>query len=285
MRSFEKFLIPAGGAAILVLVIFSIFFFVLPQNTAQAPVVPVGDSGVPVEESLQNIIVAEPVAGDIVGFPLTIVGQARVFEAVFHYRIIDDVGVVLAEGYAMADAPDIGEFGSFTVSVNYDEPTVPSGVVEVFSYSAKDGSEQDMVRIPVVFSPDVSAEEVSVYFVPRNASENGGDCTDVTEVTRRVPDTVAVAHAALGELLEGVDASGSEELISLIPTQAKVRSIGIEDGVATVTFVKDSFLGVAGSCMVTGIRAQIEATLKQFSSVTSVIILEEGKDADEILQP
>jgi hypothetical protein len=192
---------------------------------------------------------------------------------------------VLAEGHAMTDAPDVGQFGSFTLSVNYDEPTVPGGVVEVFSYSAKDGSEQDMVRIPVVFSLDVSAEEVSVYFVSRNASENNGDCTDVTEVTRRVPDTVAVAHAALGELLEGVDASESESLISLIPTQAKVRSLGIEDGVAIVTFVKDSFLGVAGSCMVGGIRAQIESTLMQFSSVTSVIILEEGKTVDEVLQP
>ncbi|MEK9156779.1 MAG: Gmad2 immunoglobulin-like domain-containing protein [Patescibacteria group bacterium] len=285
MRSFEKFLIPAGGVAILALVIFSIFFFILPQNTAQAPVVPVGDFWVPVEESLRNIIVAEPVAGGVIGFPLTIVGQARVFEAVFHYRVTDDARVVLAEGHAMADAPDTGEFGSFTVLVNYDEPTVPGGVVEVFSYSAKDGSEQDMVRIPVVFSVDASAEEVLVYFVPRNASENGGDCTDVTEVTRRVPDTVAIAHAALGELLEGVDASEGEEFVSLIPTQAKVRSIGIEDGVATVTFVQDSFLGSAGSCMVTGIRAQIEATLKQFSSVTSVIILEEGKSADKILQP
>lgn len=285
MHSFERLFIPAGGAAILVAVILAIFFFVLPQNTAQAPVVPIGDSGVPVEESLQNIIIAEPVAGDVVGLPIIIVGQARVFEAVFHYRIIDDAGIVLAEGHAMTDAPDVGQFGSFTLSVNYDEPTVPGGVVELFSYSAKDGSEQDMVRIPVVFSADVLAEEVSVYFVPRDAFENGGDCTDVTEVTRRVPDTVAVAHAALGELLEGVDASEGEEFVSLIPPQAKVRSIGIEDGVATVTFVKDSFLGSAGSCMVTGIRAQIEATLMQFSSVISVIILEEGKAADEILQP
>ncbi len=285
MHSFERLFIPAGGAAILGAVILAIFFFVLPQNTAQAPVVPIGDSGVPVEELLQNIIVAEPVAKNIVDFPLAIVGQARVFEAVFHYRVIDDAGVVLAEGHAMTDAPDVGQFGSFAVSVNYDEPTVDRGVVEVFSLSAKDGSEQDMVRIPVVFSADASARAVSVYFVPRNASENGGDCTDVTEVTRRVPDTVAVAHAALGELLEGVDASEGEEFVSLIPRQAKVRSIGIEDGVATVTFVQDSFLGVAGSCMVAGIRAQIEATLLQFSSVTSVLILEEGKSVDEILQP
>lgn len=285
MHSFERLFIPAGGAAILVAVILAIFFFVLPQNTVQAPVVPVGDSGTPVEEPLGNIIVAQPVAGDVVGFPLTIIGQARVFENVFQYRVIDDAGVVLAEGHAMTDAPDVGQFGSFTLSVNYDEPTVPDGVVEVFSYSAKDGSEQDMVRIPVVFSADVLAEEVSVYFVPRNAFENGGDCTGVTEVTRRVPDTVAVAHAALGELLEGVDASEGEEFVSLIPTQAKVRSIGIEDGVATVTFVQDSFLGVAGSCTVGAIRAQVEATLMQFDSVDSVVIIEEGKSESETLQP
>lgn len=285
MRSFEKFFIPAVGVALFVFVAFVIFFFVLPQQTAQAPVIPVGDSGVPVEETLQNIIVAEPVAGDVVEFPLVIIGQARVFESVFQYRILDDAGVVLAEGHATTDAPGVGVFGSFALSVNYLEPTTPGGVVEVFSFSAKDDSEQDMVRVPIVFSSDISSQEVSVFFIPRDTFEDTGDCARVIEVARRVPDTVAVAHVALEELLAGVTPAESEDFFSLIPSQARMRSISIEDGIVTITFVRDSFLGVAGSCMVSGIRAQIEATLLQFSSVTSVIILEEGKTVDEVLQP
>ena len=283
MRPIEKMLLPVGGVAILLIVLFAIIFFVFPHQTAHAPVVPVEDeNGTPVVEELKNIVVAEPVAGDTVGLPLVIVGQARVFESVFQYRVTDDAGVILAEGHAMANAPDVGEFGPFTLSINYDEPTTSTGVVEVFSYSARDGSEQDMVTIPVKFSSDVSAQDVSVYFMPRDA---GGDCTATEQVTRRVPTTLAVANAALTELLNGVQPSESEELVSLIPTYAHVRSIVLDEGVATVTFTKDSFLSVAGSCTVEGIRAQIEATLMQFSSISSVVIVEEGKTAGETLQP
>jgi spore germination protein GerM len=141
---------------------------------------------------------------------------------------------------------------------------------------------QDMVTIPVMFSSNVSSQEVSVFFV---RGDGGEDCTALTEVSRRVPETRAIAQAAMTELLRGVDPSDSDDATSLIPFQAQVRSLVIENGVATITFTKDSFLGAAGSCMVAGIRAQIEATLKQFSTVSSVVILEEGKKSDEILQP
>lgn len=282
MHSLEKMLPPIGGIALLFIVLIAGFYFLFPRQTPFAPVVPVDDEGTPAEEELANIVIAEPVAGDVVGLPIVIVGQARVFENVFQYRIKDDAGVVLAEGHAMADAPDMGQFGPFTLSVNYEEPTVSTGVVEVFSYSARDGSEQDRVLIPVMFAQDVLAQDVSVYFLP---SDVGEDCTTVTKVTRRVPATLAVAHAALTELLHGVDPSQDDDLVSLIPPQAQVRSIVIEDGVATATFTSDSFLGVAGSCMVSGIRAQIEATLRQFSSVDSVVIVEEGKTPEETLQP
>lgn len=283
MRIFEKVLLPAGGTAILLLVLLALIFFVLPQQTAQAPVIPVDeDTGIPTQEELANITVAEPEAGDVVGLPLVIIGQARVFENVFQYRIRDDAGVVLAEGHAMADAPDMGTFGSFTLSVNYAEPTTDMGVVEVFSYSARDGSEENVVVIPVAFSSEVSAQEVEVYFVSRDVE---GDCTVVLPVSRRIPQTLAVGHATIIELLRGVQPLESEEFLSLIPPYAQIRSLVIEDGVATITFTKDSFLGIAGSCTVEAIRAQIEATLGQFSSVASVVIIEEGRTAEETLQP
>lgn len=282
MRTLEKMLLPGGGVALILLVLIASVYFLFPRETPPAPVVPVDDDGVPAEEELGNIVVAQPVSGDVVGLPLMIVGQARVFENVFQYRVKDDAGNVLAAGHAMADAPDVGQYGSFTLSVNYEEPTTATGVVEVFSYSARDGAEQDMVSVPVTFSADVAAQDVAVYFVPRAP---GNDCSVVERVTRRIPSTSAVAHAALMELLNGVWPSEDDTLMSLLPYQARVRSVVIEDGVATVTFVPDSFLGVAGSCMVAGIRAQIETTLLQFSSVTSVVLVEEGKAAEETLQP
>lgn len=281
MRNLEKILFPTGGFALLFLVVIAGVYFLFPLQS-QAPVVPVEDDGAPVVEELRNIVVAEPQSGDIVGFPLEIVGQARVFENVFQYRVKDDAGVVLADGHAMADALDVGQYGSFSLFVHYDVPTMTTGVVEVFSYSARDGSEQDMVTIPVTFSDEVEAREIFVYFVPR---EQGNDCSVVIPVTRRVSITPAIANAALVQLLQGVDSTEDEALASLIPPQARVRSLVLDQGVATVTFVEDSFLGVAGSCMVAGIRAQIEASLTQFSSITSVVIVEEGKTPEETLQP
>jgi len=42
---------------------------------------------------------------------------------------------------------------------------------------------------------------------------------------------------------------------------------------------------VGGSCRVTTIRSQVEQTLMQFPSVTSVRISVEGYADDEVLQP
>lgn len=283
MRSFRKVLFFVGGFSLFATTLFFLSSLLFSRETVPAPVVPVDEvTGVPAQEELANIIIARPVAGDTVGFPLIITGQARVFENVFHYRVRDDAGVALVEGYALADAPDMGIFGPFTLSLNYDEPTTSTGVVEVFSYSARDGSEENLVSIPVTFSSDVITEEVDVYFLPR---EVGTDCTAVAPVSRRIPSTLAVAHAAMTELFAGVRPSEDQEFISLIPSYAHLRSIVLEKGVATVTFAKDSFFGVAGSCTVQAIRAQIEATLLQFPSITSVILLEEGKTAEETLQP
>lgn len=274
-----------GGAAIIALCAFGIFFFILPQEPVYAPAFPVEDLESPPQESLANIVIATPVAGDEIGFPLVLSGQARVFENVFQYRIRDDAGIVLAAGHASAAAPDVGQFGSFSLEVSYSEPTVSSGFVEVFSLSAHDGSEQDMITIPVTFASDVLVQDVSVYFVSRSALAQGTSCTDVVAVSRRVPQTVAIAHAALTSLLSGVYAYEDADLLSSLPSYAQLRSVSIEDGVATVLFAKDSFLGVAGSCTVASVRSQIEATLGQFSSINKVILLEEGKTPEETLQP
>lgn len=98
-----------------------------------------------------NIQVSAPVPNQEIGLPLIIRGQARVFENVINYRLRDADGTVLIEGYSMALSPDIGLFGSFVIESGYPEPKGKSGIVEVFNYSAKDGSEENKVMIPVRF--------------------------------------------------------------------------------------------------------------------------------------
>lgn len=285
MRFSRKGILPVGSIVFTLFVLIVLVSFVLSRDTAYAPVVPIElrEEGGQDEQVWKNIMVSEPVPGQKVGFPLKIVGQARVFENTVQYRVVDDAGNVLTDGYGMAEAKEAGEFGTFRILLTYREPTTPTGKVEVFSSSARDGSQENSVVIPVVFSQDVSAQEILIPFVPRE--NEGTDCAEISSVPRRVERTPAIAHAAMIELLEGPDEGERQLFLTLLPAEARLRSVVIEEGVARVTFVAGSFDRVAGSCMVTGIRAQIEATLAQFPSVDSVIILEEGKEEGEILQP
>ena len=99
-----------------------------------------------------NINVFRPVPDEEVGLPLTIMGEARTFEATFAYRIKNSKGTVLLEGHSMTTGTDdYPAFRPFEVTVNYPDPKTASGSVEVFEYSAKDGSEINKVIVPVNF--------------------------------------------------------------------------------------------------------------------------------------
>lgn len=98
-----------------------------------------------------NVVVTDPVPNAEVTSPLTIRGRARVFENVFNYRLRDADGKVLVSGHSMANAPDVGMFGPFEVTLEFTKPKGTTGTLEVYSLSAKDGSEMNVVRMPVVF--------------------------------------------------------------------------------------------------------------------------------------
>jgi hypothetical protein len=98
-----------------------------------------------------DIQVTAPVSGATVSSPLTLTGKAREFENVFNYRITDARGNILAEDHVLYSAPDTGVFGNFNLQIDFDDPETTTGTVEVFAKSARDGSEIDMVTIPVTF--------------------------------------------------------------------------------------------------------------------------------------
>ncbi len=227
-----------------------------------------------------NITVVSPTADEIIGLPLVIKGKARVFESTFNYRLLDANGSVLAEGNAMSNAPDVGEFGNFTVTTSYDAPTGSVGSLEVFDYSAKDGAVIDLVAFPVKF-PSLESMVVKTYWTN---TETSGLCSSVTATERRVAKSAAVGYTALTELLAGPNTpESSAQLSTSIPPFVSIKSLTINDGVAKVEFSKS--LETGGSCRVTSIRSQIESTLKQFPTVTSVIISTEGRSPAESLQP
>lgn len=126
--------------------------------------------------------------------------------------------------------------------------------------------------------------KVKVFF-SNNQLDPAISCNQVFPVEREVDKTQAVARAALTELLAGIKPAESEAgfFTSLNPN-IKIQSLSIENGIAKVDFDKQLEVNIGGSCRVSAIRAQIVATLKQFSSVDEVIISIDGRTED-ILQP
>lgn len=105
----------------------------------------------PVVVSTGNITITSPLPSATITSPVTITGQARVFENAISWRLKDSLGAVLASGNAVASAPDIGQFGPYSITTTYATPVTLTGTIEVFDYSAKDGTEIDSVSIPVTF--------------------------------------------------------------------------------------------------------------------------------------
>jgi len=100
-----------------------------------------------------NIKVARPSGGQEVRSPMAIQGQARVFEGNVQFALKDGRGQTLASGFTTASkgAPDWGDYKAdlaFRVTARQD------ATLEVFTESARDGSPQFVVKLPVTLLPN-----------------------------------------------------------------------------------------------------------------------------------
>lgn len=116
-----------------------------------APTDNVSDFSASITSTSGNMKLLSPESNSKVKSPLIIKGEALVFENQLSYQLFDEDGSVLAEGSGYANSPDMGEFGEFEIKIDFPEPKGNSGSLEVFDYSAKDGSKIDVVKIPVTF--------------------------------------------------------------------------------------------------------------------------------------
>jgi hypothetical protein len=96
----------------------------------------------------QNIEVVSPLNGDIVKPGFVVKGNARTFESTVNIRLLDISGNVLAETSTIANPPNTGDFGPFEKEIDY-QTDENQGTLEIYQYSAKDGSEIDKVEIPL----------------------------------------------------------------------------------------------------------------------------------------
>lgn len=103
-------------------------------------------------QTIKNIIVEKPLPNSTITSPFEIIGQARVFEGTVLVRVKNQNGAtVIPAQIAAAHAKNADEFGAFKITLSYQFYNTKEGVIEVFSQSAADGSEINMVVIPVKF--------------------------------------------------------------------------------------------------------------------------------------
>ncbi len=266
-----------SAIVIALLVIASVLF--MARDRASAPEASLSPTPEP------NIVVTSPRAGDLVGNPITVTGRARVFENTFNYRLLGANNEVLFEYFGTADAPDTGYFGDFAVKI-----PIPSGApadltVQVFEYSAKDGSIVNLVSVPVRVK-DTTTTTFQVFFQNEQKQKVSDpqmlSCEPVFPVSRTVFKTSEVAYLALNELLSGVRSNETTQgFSSALPEHVGVNRIAISNGTASVDFSNDMS---GGSCAVTARRAQLEKTLTQFPSVKRTAFSAFGQ-TESVLQP
>ena len=103
-------------------------------------------------DQLPPIWVNRPAWGGVLANPATIGGFANTFEATFQVRLLDGQGRTLAQGPVMATC-GTGCWGTFEVSVAYTVARAGWGSLQVFEFSAADGSEVNLTEYPVWLTP------------------------------------------------------------------------------------------------------------------------------------
>lgn len=215
--------------------------------------------------TIGNIRVLSPVSAGELGFPAVIKGEARTFEAAFSYRIKSSKGDLLLEGHGMttgtAEYPD---FRPFEVVVSYPDPKTATGSLEVFEYSAKDGSEINKVIVPVLFKKDVASTMVKLYF-PLRTDEKILDF-----ISRRIPKSDTPVRASLDALLVGIykTENPGDKYTTAIGADVKINSVALKSGVLTID--------LSGTVSATA-KAQFSKTALQSTGVKSVVVLVNGK--------
>lgn len=249
-------------------------------------------SGRPAVSDNDNVKVTSPDPDQYVSSHwLIITGEARVFENQFNWRVKDEGGEVIGEGTAYANAPDIGQYGEYVIYATYTAVAGQKGTVEVFDYSERDGSVEELVSVPVYFGTD---REVSIYLANQDMASEGGECEEMFAVDRFIFDSTLPSielRQALWLLLVGTTAEEKADGYgSVIPDGVTLNSLNLDVENSEVTIDFSSEIEAGGSCRVTAIREQIEQTVydvlgDNYTEEFNVVITVDGGSPEEALQP
>ncbi len=244
-------------------------------STAEVP------PGMVCDPESHSICVSQSVKDSLLANPIMVTGTAVAFESQFSWKLEDNNGNVIEQGNIHANQPDAGIPGPFTLRQFYSSlPHTGSGILTLYEASAKDGSPTHVLALPVRLP---TLTQIAQIYLPTKNGATSGQCNDVTAVEVPIIVTKLPIEATLNRLLTPLPTSETRGLTSSIPAGTRLISLSVGSGLAKAVFSQE--LDAGGSCRVAAIRAQIEQTLKQFSTVKRVEISVEGKSPEESLQP
>lgn len=289
-------LIVLIAAVLGVLMYFGAFDTVIPSQTATPTVtLTASPTLTPTTTDKSNLIrVTSPAVNALVKSPLTVTGQARgnwYFEADFPVLIYDANGRLLGQIPAQAQSDWMTtEFVPFRGTLTFDTPSTDTGRI-VFAKSNASGlpEHDDQLVIPIRFDlTSVQKQTVRLYYYnsDKDKDSNGNilcSSQGLVSVQRQIPATITPIQDAIRLLLKGelTAAERSQGITTEYPLPGlELSAASLTNGVLTLTFNDPQNKTVGGSCRVGILWAQIEATAKQFPSVTSVRFMPE-----EIFQP
>lgn len=215
-----------------------------------------------------NVMLDRDLSHELLTSPFEVAGTVSAPNASVKWQLADANGVLLASGDLLSD--DEGKFAlrSFILTV----PKTSTGTLEI-------GALKLPVRLPTA---TMTIKYYSGQYIDGAALDL--DCSTVHEQTATVVRSSLPVETTLRYLLAR-NIWESEPRVSYIPRDTRLESIKVSGGTATVVLSPELQNYGGGSCNVEAIRAQIETTLKQFSSVKQVVIIEDGKTEAETLQP
>ncbi len=230
------------------------------------------------------IRVTSPTPNQLVTSPIRVTGQARgnwYFEASFPLKVVDANGNQIGVGYAQAQGDWMTEnFVPFVGTITFTTSSSATGEL-VLEKDNPSGLPQnaDERRIPIRFNTgNVSSQAVKLYFYNESkdkdasgnvkCSTNGLETVNRTIVRTNTPIQDTLKLLLRGELTSAERARGITTEFPL--TGVALRSASLSSGVLTLAFDDPENKTGGGSCRVSILKNQIEATAKQFAGVTQV---------------
>lgn len=242
------------------------------------------------------IVVSVPLPNAAISSPLMVSGRARgnwYFEASFPVKVYDGNGKLLTATPATAAGEWMTmEYVPFIATITFPVPTTATGTI-VFEKNNASGLPEhaNELVIPIrfaIFDPNAPAPGNTTpangtpiklyYYNPAlDAGPGGPACSrnGLVAVERTIPKTETPLTDTIRLLLRGelTDAERGRGITTEFPLPGlTLEGVTLVGGVATLTFTDPQNKSSGGACRVAVLRAQIEATAKQFPSVSGVVI-------------